>query len=293
MELNTYQALANATDQRPGVDEQAIAFPLLGLASEVGSLVNQYKKRIRDGEAHELFDRRAAADLGDILWYVANLAHKLGHSLEDVAEQNLRRINERWATIGDGEPALLLDDSFPSDEQIPRLFDVRFEEAAGADGRTRVSLFCDGVQLGNSLSDMSWTDDDYRYHDAFHLTYAAMLGWSPITRSFFGRQRDSDPRFREIEDSGRAKVIEEGIAAILFEYARDEKFLDGVDAIDSAMLELVTGMVSRFEVHVRTTREWERAILRSFEVWRALRRSRGGTLHLDLNQRTIGVVGGP
>jgi NTP pyrophosphatase (non-canonical NTP hydrolase) len=287
MELNDYQQLANRTDQRPGTDEQALAFPLLGLASEVGSLVNQYKKRIRDGQAHELFDRRAATELGDILWYVANLSHKLGHSLDAVAQDNLRRINERWAGDDSDAPPLLLDDEFPEHEQLPRSFQVRFEEIQLPDGSVRVVLDSNGQQLGDSLTDMSWIDDDYRYHDAFHLTYAAMLGWSPITRAFFKKQRDSDPRFREVEDSGRAKVIEEAIAALLFDYASDEQFLDGIDAIDFSMLELVTGMASRFEVRVRTTRDWERAILRSFEIWRGLRAARGGTVHVDLRRRSI------
>ena len=55
MNLDEYQERANQTDQRPGRDEAALAFPLMGLASEVGSLLNQYKKRVRDGEAHALF----------------------------------------------------------------------------------------------------------------------------------------------------------------------------------------------------------------------------------------------
>jgi len=290
MELNDYQDRANLTDRRPGDDERALAFPLLGLASEVGSLVNQYKKRIRDGKAHEMFDRRAATELGDILWYVANLARKLGHDLDDIAVQNLRRIGERWGTEAASSPALLLDDDFPSDEQLPRHVDITFQEERLPDGKARVTLRSDGKQLGNHVVDMSWTNDDYRYHDAFHLTYAALLGWSPITRWFFRCQRESDPQYREIEDSGRAKVIEEAIAAILFNYAAAEQYLDGVDAIDFSMLELVTSMAAGFEVRVRTTREWERAILRSFEVWRALRDAGGGTVRLDLRARRIDLL---
>jgi NTP pyrophosphatase (non-canonical NTP hydrolase) len=287
MDLNAYQYLANQTDQRPGRDEQALALPLLGLASEVGSLVNQYKKRIRDGEAHELFDDRAAIELGDILWYVANLSEKLGFSLQDIADQNLRRINERWATEIAEEPALLLDDDFPAAEQLPRQIDVNFQEIRTPEGGIRVVVSGGGKTLGDPLSDMAWDEDDYRYHDAFHLTYAALLGWSPVTRAFFARQRDSNPRYREVEDSGRAKVIEEAIAALLFDYARDEQYLEGVDAIDFSLLDTVVHMASRFEVRIRTTRDWERAILRSFDIWRKLRRSRGGTVRLDLRARSI------
>jgi NTP pyrophosphatase (non-canonical NTP hydrolase) len=290
MELNVYQERANRTDQRPGRDEQALVFPLLGLASEVGSLVNQYKKRVRDGEVHELFDRKAAVELGDILWYVANLAAKLGYSLQDVADQNLRRINERWAAETAEGPALLLDDAFPSSEQLPRQVEITFEELLTPEGRLCVSISSGDQKLGSLLSDMAWDEDDYRFHDAFHLTYAALLGWSPITRAFFGRQRDSDPRYREIEDSGRAKVVEEAIAALLFDYAREEQYLDAVDAIDFSLLETVVRMTRGYEVRIRTTRDWERAILRSFAIWRGLKRSRGGTVRLDLHARSIELI---
>jgi NTP pyrophosphatase (non-canonical NTP hydrolase) len=290
MDLSSYQRLANLTDQRPGTDEHALSFPLLGLASEVGSLVNQFKKRLRDGEAHELFAIKAADKLGDILWYVANLSEKLGYSLQDIADRNLQRVNERWSTEAADRPALLLDDRFPSAEQLPRQVKVKFEEVGVSDGQGRVVISSGGERLGDPLSDMAWDDDDYRYHDAFHLTYAAVLGWSPITRSFFRRQRESDPRYREVEDSGRAKVIEEAIAALTFDYARDKHYLEGVQSIDSALLETVVRMASGFEVRIRTARNWEQAILRSFEIWRGLRRFRGGIVQLDLPERTIELV---
>ncbi len=290
MDLDTYQHLANRTDQRPGTDEQALAFPLLGLAAEVGSLVNQYKKRVRDGDAHEMFSHRAAAELGDILWYVANVAHKLGYPLDSIASENLRRINERWPAEEDHMPALLLDDDFPPNEQLPRLVDITFTEVRESDGTLHVRLSSEGNTLGNPLSDMAWVEDEYRYHDAFHLTYAAVLGWSPVTRAFFGRQRASNPRFREVEDSGRAKVIEEAIAALVFEYARDEQYLQNVDAVDFSLLETVQRITGRLEVRARTTRDWEHALLRSFEIWRQLRSQKGGVVRLDLRARTIAVV---
>jgi len=290
MELDVYQKLANRMDQRPGGDEPALVFPLLGLASEVGSLVNQYKKRVRDGDAHELFDSKAAIELGDILWYVANLSEKLGFTLQEIADQNLKRINERWSAEKDGAPILLLDDQYPAAEQLPRRVSVMFEEIEAVRGRTQVRLSTSGTALGDPLSDMAWNEDDYRYHDAFHLTYAALLGWSPITRSLFRCQRDSNPSFREVEDSGRAKVIEEAIAALIFDYASDENDLEGVDAIDFSLLEMVVRMASRYEVRIRTTRDWERTILRSFEVWRELKRAHGGVVRLDLRARTIEVL---
>jgi len=53
------------------------------------------------------------------------------------------------------------------------------------------------------------------------------------------------------------------------------------------MLRTVKGMVSHLEVRVRTIKEWQDTILRSYEVWRQLVKRGGGTVHLDLVQRKI------
>ena len=286
MNLNEYQHEANRTDQRSGNDEAALVFPLIGLASEVGSVVNQFKKRIRDGDAHALFSDRIAEELGDILWYVSNLATKLNLDLDAIATLNLQRTRERWPVEGEVEPSRLLDEDFPPKEQLPRQVSIEFKQV-DEDRRKRVRLFADGQPLGDPLWDMSWEEDDYRFHDAFHLTYAAMLGWSPIARWYLERQRFSNKRLREVEDSGRAKVIEEAIASITFEYARGQRFLDGVEHLDFSLLQTVRNMTGGLEVRIRSIREWEQAIIRSFAMWRSLRAHGGGTLHLDLVTRTV------
>jgi NTP pyrophosphatase (non-canonical NTP hydrolase) len=264
----------------------ALVYPLMGMTSEVGSLLSQYKKHVRDGDAHELFSRRVSEELGDVLWYVSNLAGKLGLDLDDIATLNLERIDERWPVEGETLPAKLLDDDDPEGEQLPRQVEVRVEEVQER-GRPVVRLWHDDKQLGNDVKDMNYDPDSYRFHDAFHLSYAALLGWSPVTRSFFDTRRESDQEVREIEDGGRAVVIEEAISASVFEYARQYQFLEDVDHVDSELLYNVKGLASHLEVRVRTIHEWEQAILRSYEIWRQLREHRAGTLHLDLTERTI------
>ena len=61
--------------------------PLLGLAGEAGQLLAEYKKRLRDGPGHVQFVDRVSEELGDILWYVANLASKYDLSLEAIADR--------------------------------------------------------------------------------------------------------------------------------------------------------------------------------------------------------------
>jgi len=287
MKLNDFQREANRTDQRPGSDEGALLFPVIGLSSEVGSLVRHVKKRLRDQDAYELFAGEMADELGDVLWYVANLAEKLGVGLDEIAMANLRKIRSRWPAAGDTLPLPPPDDTFPVSEQLPRRTSVTFREEA-VDGRIKVHLYGpDGASLGDPLTDNAYDDDGYRFHDVFHLAYAAMLGWSPITRFFFDVKRNSDQRVREVEDGGRATVIEEAIAAFVFDYARHERFLEGVQHIDFSLLTTIRRLVSRLEVADRTAHEWERSILRSFDVWRTLHAHRGGTVYLDLLERTI------
>jgi NTP pyrophosphatase (non-canonical NTP hydrolase) len=290
MDLDEYQNRANLTDQRPltgeGDQDDALVFPLMGLASELGSLVTQYKKRIRDRDAHALFSTRVEEELGDIMWYVANVASKLDLSLDSIAALNLKRTSERWPGPEESVPPKLLDDDFPANEQLPRTADVLFEEV-DVSGQSKLRLTSAGTQLGNDLTDMNYDDDGYRFHDVFHLSYAAVLGWSPVTRALFGVKRASNPTVREVEDGGRGVVIEEAVAALVFDYARQENFLAGVGQLDSELLRTIESMVTHLEVRTRTIAEWEKAILASFDVWRQMRAHSGGMVSFDLRARII------
>jgi NTP pyrophosphatase (non-canonical NTP hydrolase) len=95
MNLREYQLRAAETDQSPGADERGTVIPLLGLAGEVGSLLTEYKKHLRDGAAHRLFREQVCEDLGDLLWYVANVATKFDLDLDEVAAANLRKTQDR------------------------------------------------------------------------------------------------------------------------------------------------------------------------------------------------------
>src|SRR6185437_10946042 len=75
MDLRDYQHQALKTDQMAGREDTLIV-PLLGLAGEAGTLISEYKKFLRDGEAHRLHKDRVGEELGDLLWYLANVASK-------------------------------------------------------------------------------------------------------------------------------------------------------------------------------------------------------------------------
>lgn len=283
MDFDDYQQKALGTDQRPAGDD-AVIIPLLGLAGEAGTLLSEYKKHLRDGGSHVQYESLVAEELGDLLWYIANLASKFRLSLNDIADANLLKVNDRWNVESRSHPPLF-DTAFPQAEQLPRQFEVSFREHV-EDGRYCVIARCDDRVFGETLTDAAAIDDGYRYHDALHLAFATHLGWSPVTRRNLGCKRRSDQRIDEMQDGGRAIVVEEAVAAYVYVYAQRHNLLDGVEAIDFATLRTLRDLTFPFEVAVRTPVEWQAAIVEAFRIFRLLLRHRGGTVRCDLFSRT-------
>ena len=293
MELNEYQRLTNDTDQQPGrgtfnEDHRSILVPLLGLAGEAGELLGEHKKWLRDGDSYKLFPERVKEELGDLLWYLTNVATKHGLALEDVATYNLNKTQRRWHHRADSEgPRNLFDEGFPEAEQFPRRMDVSIDtEKPGGS-----VMVINGRRCGDPLRDNRYEDDGYRFHDIFHLSYASVLGWSPTLRALLRLKRKSDARVDEVEDGGRAIVIEEGISAMAFSYAERRNFLEGAEGVSYELLRTIKDMTSHLEVSARTEGDWERAIMTGFELWRQVRAKGKGQLRADLEHGTIELVG--
>lgn len=289
MKFEEYQIEAAKTDIVAPDDPHAIIVPLLGLAGEVGTLLSEYKKFLRDGKAHQRFKEQVAEDLGDLLWYVSNVAGKFDLRLEDVARSNLDKIASRWPSGGEGSDQTLLDDSFPVQEQFPRAFQIEFAEVITANG-VLVTMTRNDKPIGDALSDNAPDDDGYRFHDVFHLSYTAVLGWSPIMRKLMGIKRDSNPVVDVVEDGARAKIIEELVSQLVFTYARAHSFLEGVNRLDYHLLKTIQSLVADREVRVRSLAEWETAILQGYKVWRDIRTNRGGKVEVDLLKRKIAFI---
>lgn len=77
-----------------------IIYPALGLANEAGEVLGKIKKVLRDneGDFNNIERREAiAAEIGDVLWYIAALSRDLGVSLESIAEKNIEKLLDRQA----------------------------------------------------------------------------------------------------------------------------------------------------------------------------------------------------
>jgi len=292
MTLSEYQRLALRSDKTGADPTNSLMVTLLGLAGETGSLLTEYKKWLREGDAYKPFSHQVAEELGDILWYLANLASKLNHDLGEIAQENLAKIEERWPMVHRSEPGLFstplnsFDSSFPTNEQLPAQVRIDIiEESVGAEKQVRLRY--QGEFVGNELTDNSYIDDGYRYHDVFHIGCAILLGWSPVMRRILKCKRKSVPNVDVVEDGARAFVTEEGVSAVVFGHARDYSLFERTESIDYELLRTVRSMTAPFEVHTRSLADWQHAILLSFNVWRQLIKHRGGTVIGDAKSSSL------
>jgi NTP pyrophosphatase (non-canonical NTP hydrolase) len=293
MKLSDYQAKALETDQTPAPlgmgPDAARLIPLLGLAGEAGQLLSEFKKRLRDGPSHVQFVDKVSEELGDILWYLANTASKYGLDLDEVARANIKKVQ---ALYGKPTPASDYDGAFGVGERLPRKFVVSFREIREG-SRVEVRTEIEGRLVGSALTDNAYADDGYRFHDVFHVAYAAVLGWSPVLRGLLRLKRRSQPLIDEVEDGGRAAVIEEGVAAVAFDYARRHSFLANVRDVDEHLLSTLRGMCQHLEVAEQPPSLWRQALLDGFAVWRELVENRGGQVSADLDLQQIRYLGPP
>src|SRR5262249_51461526 len=201
------------------------------------------------------------------LWYLANIAEKEGLDLQEIAEENLAKIADRFQLEQASSTPLFGDDrydaAYPESEQLPLTLTVEFREIE-VDGKKSIETTINRKKFGDSLTDNSHVDDGYRFHDVFHFTNAIVLGWSPIVRRTLGVKRKSVPQVDEVEDGARAAVTEEAISAVVFGYAKDFSFFRGSDTVEFGLLRMIKQMTAPFEVRDQGLRKWEIAILEGY-----------------------------
>ncbi len=107
MTFAEYQQASRTTALYPDHGKNFI-YPTLGLVGEAGEVAEKIKKVLRDksGVVDQATKMEISKELGDVLWYVSQLATELGLSLSLVAGQNLAKLQsrqQRQALGGDGD----------------------------------------------------------------------------------------------------------------------------------------------------------------------------------------------
>ncbi|MGH3829455.1 MAG: hypothetical protein ACRDRS_03230 [Pseudonocardiaceae bacterium] len=314
MEISDYQRAARETSQlRLGGPHSAVA-PMLGLASETGAILNVYKKYLRDGI--DLIANREFLheELGDLLWYVAAVATACDLDLEEIAEANLRCTRDRYPRQRDVlqlDELPVFDSRYPAHERFPRRLVVEFIERPLPSGRASAALtlvsadpnaFPEGPtrldrgklagfrvskELGDLLTDNSRRVDIYRFYDAIHMGFMAVLGWSPTMRALLRLKRRSVPETDECEDGARAIFAEEGLAAVLSRLATRRTGFLSETSVDGEVIEVARAAVMDLEAEKLPSWLWRRAVCQGFRAMNQLGENGGGYLVADLDGRML------
>jgi NTP pyrophosphatase (non-canonical NTP hydrolase) len=71
-----------------------VAIAAMGLTGESGELVDYLKKWV--GHGHPLDTDNVEKELGDVLWYVAELCNALGLDMGKIAQKNVEKLKARY-----------------------------------------------------------------------------------------------------------------------------------------------------------------------------------------------------
>jgi NTP pyrophosphatase (non-canonical NTP hydrolase) len=288
MEFKTYQAEAIKTRQAYP-KEHDIIVPFLGIVGEIGSVIAELKKKIRDGESYTAFEKNLTVELGDVLWYIANIASQNDLSLEEIAEKNIKKIHDRWLDDGN-ESFIIIDDIYPPNERFEPEFEITFREYT-ENGKVKVEILKNSIRIGDPITDNAYESDQYRFHDIFHFGYIAYLGWSPVIRKLLKNKRKSEEAVDEIEDGARSAITEELITLLIFTHSQNHELFKYTERVDTDVLDLVQRLVSDIEIKDVRKKQWEIAILGSYKVFHELVKNKGGRVNVSLKNRKLTYMG--
>ncbi|RCK33940.1 pyrophosphatase [Thalassospira xiamenensis] len=227
--------------------------------------------------------------LNGVLKLLVQAANEAEVFLEDAARANLRKTEDRWPQ--ERIYPELFDGHFHADEQLPRTLEIDIYERTASNGKRYVLQSCHGLFIGDRLTDNIMEPDDYRFHDVFHYAYAAVLGWSPVTRALLKRKRKSKVHVDEGEDGARAVLIEEGVATYVFGIAKDFNFFANqqLGDLSLSLLKNVRQFVRGYEAQTLPLWLWEDAILQGNSAFRYLREKRRGRIKVDVDKRLLSI----
>ena len=312
--FSDYQAKASAFSHQNLRGPEGLLAPLCGLSAAVGNILTLPRgtSGALELRKHQKFFLK---ELGDLLWYISAVATASNLNLGDIAAANLVRAGDLYPVSTTPVEALLnLEPKVglpaKATESFPRILIVRFEEQVTNDGPTATQMvvkaipnafpkgpikknggkhqgFKIGAHLGNHTTDNARRADGYRYHDAIHMGFMAVLGWSPTMRDLLRVKRKSQRNKDRDEDGARANYTEEGLAAILARLAPRRMNFLGENSVDGEVIATVKALIRDTEVENVPGWLWRRAISQGFVAMRSLDQNKGGYLIANLDRREL------
>lgn len=94
MKINEYQELAMKTLNKALNKKDILINGVMGLCGESGEVIDIVKKHLAQG--HELDKVKIIKELGDVAWYLAEVAYALDTDLETVLKLNIEKLQKRY-----------------------------------------------------------------------------------------------------------------------------------------------------------------------------------------------------
>ena len=94
MTINEYQKLAMTTLNKELSNEQTLLNGCMGLCGESGEVIDLLKKHLSQG--HDLNREKMIEEIGDVTWYIAEIAYALNVDLETVLTKNIEKLKKRY-----------------------------------------------------------------------------------------------------------------------------------------------------------------------------------------------------
>lgn len=285
--FDDYQSLAFLTAR---TDHKVLLEVCLAVLWQLGAQL--LRRKLPDIELElnaSVTEKPVERALGEIVWHVSALARLYNLSLDNIAGANKEKVALRRMR---GTPTPLHDENVDrADERFPRKFEIAFLTVGNGHSR----MYMNGRQIGDELTDNSYEDDGYRFHDVLHIANAAVLGWSPVLRSVLRLKRKYHLQIDEVQDGARATIVEEAIVKVIHSEGvrlagrpkERVQFFSQRSDITFRLLNLVHTFVAGLEVEKNKYWEWEDAIMAGHKVFYELNQEEQGTMSVDLDARTI------
>ena len=279
------QGIEKSTCQNQDRNQEHISKEiLLDLAKKVSSLIDVY-----ESETIKNNHLMIANSIHDILFVVIQLANETRINLDNIARENLKKIDSRWPK--ERKYPDPFDMEFPEHERFPRNMSIDIFEEINEEREFVMQRYMN-IKIGDRLTDNASIDDDYRFHDVFHYAYVSILGWSPVTRALFRLKRKSCSRTDEIQDGARAILIEEGITTWIFNQARKQDLFENIKRgeLSFDLLKSIDQFVKGYEVEKCPLWLWEEAILQGYDAFRFLKEHRRGRVCIDMSEHKLSIT---
>jgi hypothetical protein len=261
-------------------DEITFQNCLFKLAAKTGELFHDLNTSARFTEASVLKQR-----LGVIFESLVEAAQASGIKMGEAAKLNLEKTYDLWPPEKVIEPRF--DETFTFLERFPKSLQMDMFEIKIGEDRYVSHQHINQVSIGKQLTDNKQEKDGYRFHDVFHLAFAAILGWSPALRALLRNKRKSQSAVDDGEDGQRAGFLEEGLIALIFQHAISVNYYKTVKKVEYSLLKQIPSFVNGYEVGACTLEQWQRAILQGFEVFNQINSEKRGSVIADFEARTL------